>query len=254
MTRGINGAWYLDPVVALQKKQVHLEFIRRCTRDAEPRVILKTDLFEESGGWDQTLFDLYRPGQTAVGMDIAAGTVMEAARRCPSPGIHFLACDIRRPALRPESMDMVVSLSTLDHMESEADFLAGLSELVLLLKPGGRLIVTLDNPQNPLYHPLRWASRRGWLPFKLGYTASMREMNRLLTKLGLEICANDWLLHNPRMVSTLLFLGLRKRLRERADGPIRALLTLFAVLGRLPTRKWTACFVAVCAQRRNGSS
>jgi SAM-dependent methyltransferase len=249
MMRGKNGAWYLDRVVALQKKHVHLGFIRRGVRDAEARIFLKTDLFEESGGEDQILFDLHRPGCTGIGMDMATDTVIQAARRCPAPGIHFLACDIRHPALRPGSMDLILSISTLDHVESAADFRAGLGELVQLLSPGGLLIVTLDNPQNPMYHPLRWASRRGWLPFKLGYTASMRELNRLLAQLGLEILANEWLLHNPRMISTLLCLGLRKLLRKHADRPIRALLMLFAVLGRLPTRRWTACFVAACARR-----
>ncbi len=117
------------------------------------------------------------------------------------------------------------------------------------MREGGLLIVTLDNPDNPLYPPLRCASRRGWIPFSLGYTASMPELNRLLADLDLEVVANDWLLHNPRMLSTLLFLGLRKALGRHSDRLIEALLGLFAKLGRLPTRRWTACFVAACARR-----
>jgi len=247
-----RGAWYLDREVALQKKRVHLEFIRRSARDARVRVYLKTDLFEEAGGEDHILFDLHQSGWTGIGMDMATGTVIQAARRHPAPGIHFLACDIRRPALRPGRIDLITSLSTLDHVESEADFHAGLAEMARLLSPGGLLVVTVDNPQNPMYHALRWASRRGWLPYRLGHTASMRELNRLLAQLGLEIVATEWLLHNPRIISTLLCLGLRRLLRRRADRPIRALLMLFAVLGRLPTRRWTACFVAACARRPSG--
>jgi hypothetical protein len=49
------------------------------------------------------------------------------------------------------------------------------------------------------------------------------------------------------MVSTLLFRALRLLLGRRADVPIRALLAAFAAIGRLPTRRFTACFVAARA-------
>lgn len=242
-------SWYLDPVVARQKRLVHRDLIHRWASGLVVRTFLKTDLFEEANGADQLLFDLYPPTCWAVGMDVTARTVSRAARRCQNPSARFLICDVRRPALRPGSVDLVVSTSTLDHLASAAEFRASLAEIAGLLREGGLLIVTLDNPDNPLYPPLRWASRRGWIPFSLGHTVSMQELNRLLAELNLEVVGNDWLLHNPRMLSTLLCLGLRKALGRRADRPIEALLGLFAKLGRLPTRRWTACFVAACARR-----
>ncbi len=244
-----SASWYLDPAVARQKRQVHRELIHRWARGLEVRAFLKTDLFEEANGADQILFDLYSPSAQAVGMDLSAATVRRAAGNCPNPSARFLVCDIRRPALRPGCLDLIVSTSTLDHLENAAEFRASLAELAGLLREGGLLIVTLDNPGNPLYRPLRWASRRGWVPFPLGYTASMSELNRLLTGLGLEVVGNDWLLHNPRMISTLFWLGLRKLFGKKADRAIPAILTLLDKLGQLPTRRWTACFVAACARR-----
>jgi len=121
-----------------------------------------------------------------------------------------------------------------------------------LLRPGGLLIVTLDNLENPLYRPLRWASRRGWTPFSLCYTVSMKGLTRALTGIGLEVTHTELLLHNPRGVTTLLCLALRKLLGRRADLPVRALLGAFSLLGRLPSRRWTACFIAACARRPAG--
>ena len=246
---GESASWYLDPVVAKQKRQIHRELIYRWARDLEVRSFLKTDLFEEANGADQLLFDLYPAAQLAAGMDLCAATVRRAARRCDNPTARFLVCDIRHPALRPGCLDLIISTSTLDHLETAAEFHAALAELAGLLREGGLLIVTVDNPQNPLYHPLRWASRRGWTPFSLEHTVSMSELNRLLANVGLEVVGNDWLVHNPRVVSTLVWMGLRKLFRTHADGVIGSFLRLLERLGRLPTRRWTACFIAVCARR-----
>jgi SAM-dependent methyltransferase len=243
-------SWYLDPIVAEQKRQVHRDLVYRWAGHLQVRTYLKTDLFEEANGEDQILFDLYPTDCRALGMDLSVQTVREAMRRCPNPAARFLVCDIRRMALRPGCADLIVSTSTLDHLESAAELRASLAELAGLLGEGGLLVVTLDNPANPLYAPLRWASRRGWVPFTLGFTASMAELNRLLAELDLEVVGNEWIIHNPRLVSTLVFLGLRKLLGAHADRPIGILLRLFAGLGRLRTRRWTACFVAAGARKR----
>jgi hypothetical protein len=66
---------------------------------------------------------------------------------------------------------------------------------------------------------------------------------------GLVVTDRDWLIHSPRMISTLVALGLRKLLGTRADRPIRALLAAFALLGRLPTRRYSACFLAAPARK-----
>ena len=118
-----------------------------------------------------------------------------------------------------------------------------------VVKPSGLLFITLDNPWNPLYPMLRWATRLRRAPLILGQTASLSELNAWLRELGMEVTDHDWLIHNPRLLSTLLFLGLRKILGRAGDGPVRALLGLFGLLGRLPSRPLTACFVAVRARK-----
>jgi SAM-dependent methyltransferase len=237
---------YLDPLVAAQKRRVHQELVWRWTRGIAIRRALKTDSFEEAHGDDCILFDLF-PSARVLGMDLAYSTARRAQSRCPTERIQFLVSDVRSLAIRAESMDAIVSTSTLDHFDTRAEFARSIGQLAGVLRPGGVLVITLDNPRNPFYAVLRWASRRGWLPFRLGYTSTLSGLVRCLEDAGLQVSSTDALIHNPRMVSTLLFRALRLLLGHRADIPIRALLAAFAALGRLPTRQFTACFVAACA-------
>lgn len=242
-------SWYLDRLVAEQKRRLHQELVCRWARGLRISKVLKTDSFEEAYGADQILFDLFPEAGCAIGIDLAWSTARRAQARCPSPRVQFLTGDVRRLPLRSESVDAIVSTSTLDHFDSRADFCTALGELMRVLRPGGLAIVTLDNLHNPLYALLRMASRRGWAPFRLGYTASQSGLLRHLQEAGLEVIAAERLIHNPRLISTLVFLGLRRLLGRQADPPIRGLLKLFATLERLPTRRFTACFVAACARK-----
>ncbi|MGA2215702.1 MAG: hypothetical protein ABSH31_20690, partial [Bryobacteraceae bacterium] len=74
--------WYLDPLAAAQKREVHLEWIKR---NAPPglriQTVLKTDLFEEAYGQDELLFSLPFDGSLKIGCDVSAPTVARAADR-----------------------------------------------------------------------------------------------------------------------------------------------------------------------------
>lgn len=242
-------SWYLDPLVAAQKREVHQELIRRWTRDMRLRRVLKTDLFEEANGADAILFDLFPPGVAVIGCDIAESTVVRARGRAVNGGLSVCVCDVRQPAVRTSSLDLVISTSTLDHFDAAADIETALRQLAATLRPGGRLIVTLDNPRNPLYGMLRWYSRTGRAPFRLGETMSAPQLRRALERAGLRVVAEDVLIHNPRLISTALILALRRLAGAHADGFIAAILRAFAALGRLPTRGLTGCFVAACAMK-----
>lgn len=247
-----SPSWYMDPLVARQKGQVHLQAVRRWTAGLEPRRILKTDLFEEAFGEDQILVGLSSDAGLVRGMDTALSTVLAATKRLPVLANRVIVTDIRSAAFRHAAFDLIVSTSTLDHFESRQEYLSALRELGRILAPGGLLVLTLDNPLNPLYYPLKWFSRMGVGPFPLGYTPSPAALREDLARLGLELRDHAWLIHNPRGVSTLLILMLRRLLKARADAPIGALLRLFNYLDRWPTRRFTACFLAVLAVKLPG--
>lgn len=235
--------------MALQKRRTHLELVQRWTDVAVPARLLKTDLFEEANGDDHILFDIAPPPGRRFGFDLAHATVRQAAQRFPDSSDGLFCCDVRRLAIASNSLDLIVSTSTLDHLNSVRELRNAIGELARALKPGGRLILTLDNSRNPIYWALRLMSRLGWLPFHLGVTVSRARMIGMLEQVGLEVLDSRMLIHNPRLLSTALFLGLRRLFGSRADGLIAGLLRLFATLERLPTREFTACFSAACARK-----
>ena len=242
----MTPSWYLDPLVARQKRDEHLALLRTWC-DGHRGVMLKTDLFEEAHGADE-LLSAFPSYATIVGMDLVPETAFRARGRTLA-SVRCLASDVRRLALAGGSVSVIFSNSTLDHFDLTRDLEAAIRELVRVLRPGGLLIVTLDNPRNPLYGLLKWVSRRGWVSIRLGHTLSRHELADRMRSAGLEIVGSRVLIHNPRLVSTAIFFLLRRALGRHADVPIRFLLAAFDRLGRLPTRERTACFVAVCGRK-----
>jgi glycosyltransferase involved in cell wall biosynthesis len=243
-----NGSWYMDPLVAAQKRAVHLEWIRRNVPAQQSVVVLKTDAFEEAYGDDALLSSLPEPS-LAIGMDIDCATVHRAAQREHSVPAALLAADVRDLPFADASIDVVVSNSTLDHFSRKEDIDISIRELARILKPGGRLLITFDNPRNLLYQLFRGVAHWTGLSFRLGHTLGRRRLLAALESAGLEVRATDWLIHNPRFVSTLLFLSARRWGGRYAARIVAGLLRVFAALGHLPTRSMTACFVAACAEK-----
>jgi SAM-dependent methyltransferase len=242
-----SPSWYLDPLVARQKRRAHLELLRSYVNHS--RIFLKTDLFEEAYGDDALFPGIALGARLRLGIDISTRTVRAAAARHTELAAGSVVADVRRIPFRSGSVDLILSNSTLDHFQTAAELHEALAELTRVLQPGGRLIVTLDNPWNPLYWPLRAMSRVRATPFSLGRTFSAPKLVRALKRCGLEIERTGTLLHNPRILSTILFLALRRCLGERADPSVRALLAFFAMGEKLPTRWLTGCFICVCARK-----
>lgn len=253
MSHSQQPNWYLDPLAAAQKRDVHLEWIRRNVPPGlRIQTVLKTDLFEEAYGRDELLFSLPFDASLKIGFDVSAAVVARAANRPNDSACRFINADVRWLPLADECIDLVLSNSTLDHFDTELEIEQSLHEMTRVLKPGGILLVTLDNPRNPLFFMLR--ASVGWMgvSFRLGKTLPRRKLLRLLDREGLELQSTGWLIHNPRFISTLVFLALRRTLGPRADGAIRWLLAAFSKLGHLPTRGFTGVFVAACARKPGG--
>jgi SAM-dependent methyltransferase len=244
-----DAAWYLDPLVGRQKQELNLAWVKAWARGVGSRRVLKTDAFEESHGKDSLLGDFFPEARLLIGMDVAWHTVHSAREHTPRESAAYVACDVRALPFGEAALDVVISTSTLDHFDSEHEFQGALAELARVLRPGGRLIISLDNLSNPLYRLLRLACRIPGAPFRLGYTTNREGLAKALDEAGLRLIGEGRLIHNPRLVSTLLFLGLRKCLGRSAEHPIGWLLSAFAHLERLPTRGISACFITACAEK-----
>lgn len=188
---------------------------------------------------------------TAVAVDIAQPLLKTAAAR--HPDLQVVCADARRLPIRQGSIDCAVSLSTLDHFDSTDDIEAALGELFQVMKAGSRLVVTLDNPQNPVVglrnvlpqRPLRAA---GVLAYQVGATLDEAGLKRALARAGFETLETAFILHCPRVlavpVSNLIARyapGLRRRWLKH--------LAAWERLGRWRLARRTGYFVAVLARK-----
>jgi SAM-dependent methyltransferase len=210
--------------------------------------ILKTDLFDElaSPGLYPALAD--RADQV-VAVDISAKVIAAARRRYPE--LEAEVADVRELPFPPASFDAALSNSTLDHLATEEEAWAGLTELGRVIRPGGRLLVTLDNPLNPVV-AVRNALPRGIaravrrVPYDSGWTCGPRRLRRMLVDSGFRPVRTTVIMHAPRFaIAQLDRWGARPRDTQR----LIARLLAAERLERWPTRYLTGHFVAALGIR-----
>ncbi|HEX3136351.1 MAG TPA: class I SAM-dependent methyltransferase, partial [Casimicrobiaceae bacterium] len=108
--------------------------------------VLKTDLFDEAMG--SGLYPLLSArGRRVAAIDVAPTVLAAATARYPA--LLAVEADVRRMPFAGDTFDVVVSNSTLDHFETHDEILASLRDFHRILRPGGRLLLTMDNLANP---------------------------------------------------------------------------------------------------------
>ena len=189
----LPGAW------RRQARAEHLDLLARWLGVPRGRW-LKTDLYEERDP-DRALLP-HLPHAEWTGVDVSP---VVAARS----GARAATTDVRALPFPDATFDGVLSTSTLDHFDDERDIDGSLSELHRVLRFGGELVLTLDNPQNPLVRlrntlPPGVARRTGLVPFAVGATYAEDRGRRALEGAGFEVLATEHLLHVPHVVGTRL--------------------------------------------------
>jgi SAM-dependent methyltransferase len=216
--------------------------------------VLKTDLF------DEVLTDgLYpvvaRKAEQVTGMDVAASAAAQAMVR--HPRLTALSADARRLPFADGSFDAIVSNSTLDHFATLDDVAVSLRELARITRPGGTMILTLDNLANPVVAlrsvlPLGPLRRLGLVPYYVGATCGPQRLRALVSEAGFTVTRVEQILHCPRVLAVAL-----ARVVERHGSPemqrrLLRHLAWYERLERWPTREWTSYFTAVLAVRDAG--
>lgn len=245
----IAGHYYHDAVIGRIKREAHLRLIARWCGDLRGKVVLKTDLFEEAHGSDQLLFDL--PEDTVrVGVDISpliahrAGKQAGAAATSPP---HLLAGDVLALPFKPDRYDVVVSNSTLDHFPERSLIGAALGELYRVLKPGGVLVVTLDNPHSLSYLAGRLKRFLRPDPFYLGHTISRRALREMLARVGYRVTDTTAIMHGLENHSSAAMWAAGRLGGPRLPAAIGRVLGALESLEAAPTRYFTGAFVAARA-------
>lgn len=200
---------------------------------------LKTDLYEERSPHRALLEHL--GSASWVGCDLSPEVVSRAADRTTCAG---LAGDVRSLPFAPATFDGVLSTSTLDHFATADELSAALAELRRVLRPGGVLLLTLDNPGNPLIRlrnalPTRVARATGLSPFAVGHTLGEAAGRAALSAAGFRVERSSHLLHAPHVVGTRL---------ARFGWYERGVLPRTTALGRTRLASRTGHFVAFLAR------
>jgi SAM-dependent methyltransferase len=248
---GYAEAWLTEKPQRIWRRHsdaLNARLIRKWLPGERMDLIVKTDLFDEAvtGGLYTTLLE--RAVHVAA---IDVSPIVTTAARAKHPAMLAAAGDIRDTPLRSRCADAVVSLSTLDHFDSVDDIPLALMEIYRILKPGGVLVLTMDNPSNPILAvrnslPYSATHRAGLVPYPVGKTHGVKTMSRLIEEAGLDITDRTAIMHAPRMAAIQAL----RLARGDHGGPRRTVaktLMAFETLERLPTRYFTGHFIAVRA-------
>jgi SAM-dependent methyltransferase len=242
--RGDLGAW------RTVSDAVNADLIERWLPKAPEGRVLKTDLFDELVG--QGLVGTLTESFAAVaGIDVSPTLVDVVKPRHPQ--LDARVADIRELPFEDGAFDAVVSNSTLDHFPSQTEITASLREINRVLRPGGALLVTLDNGTNPVVAarnamPQRWRDATGLVPYDVGATCRRpRDLRALLEGAGFGVTELGAVLHCPRVIGVLVGNAVDRRDNERARRRYTRTLVGFERLSRLPTRFVTGHFIAALA-------
>jgi len=254
---------YWDKVSRIQQKTLPDRLWRRHSDAVDSRLLarwlpdkkaglyLKTDMYNESLGSGIRL-PARAASWTAIGMDIAL-EMLKASRRA---GGHqcVVATDIRELAFAGDSFDAIFSNSTLDHFDSTDQIAISLSECYRVLKPCGRLILTMDNPVNPVLAIRQELSNHLLLKLRVttfyyGRTLYPGALKRTLEKAGFKILDMQPVLHCPRVFAIPVAKLVERHASSGTKRHFLEYLKRFEKLSRLPTRYLTGHYTAVCCQK-----
>ena len=254
---------YWDAIVEETQSQKSLDIWRRYSQRVYRRLIsdwlpstnkgrcLKTDLFEEAVTPHNLLQDL---GARSIGMDISHSVVQRARRRLTgnsNPPLCLVG-DLRQLPLASGAISQIISGSSLDHFTDKADIATCLAEFKRVLAPGGVLILTLDNPENPViwlrnHLPFVWLNRLGLVPYYVGATYYQNEARQQLESVGLKVTNATAVFHVPRAPAIWLSVLIAHIRWKALENFCVNIFHSFEILRRLPTRRHTGYYLAVRA-------
>ncbi len=228
------------PLWRLQSDAVNRRLVQRWL-PAKLGSVLKTDLFDEFAAAG-VYPELAPRSRRVVGIDVSEAVAAAAAQRHPS--LEAAVADVRALPFGDGEFDAAVSISTLDHFEGPDDVAAALRELCRVLRPGGPLLITMDNPLNPAVAarnrlPARASRRLRGVPWGAGWTCGPGRLRAMLSQAGFTVRAESAVLHAPRALVAAA---------GRRPAALRAAM-LAEALERLPTRYLTGHFVAALGVR-----
>lgn len=215
-------------------------------------VMLKTDAFDEavSEGLSQILASR---AERVIYIDGSLGVLQLA--RSTQGSILAVCCDVRQLPFASGAIEIVVSNSTLDHFSNSRHIVASLKELKRVLCTSGQLILTLDNPVNPLVSlrqllPKNLLRRFRLIPYFVGVTLGPSRLKHHLGELDFSIQKMEAIMHCPRVLAVAISRIVQRRGSPQAQKRYLSFLAWFERLECWPTRYLSGYYIAVNAINR----
>lgn len=239
-------------------KEVYQELMDRWMQSSPGGRALKTDLFDEAIGTDGLIPLCGQKCDSVFGTDVSFEVAVAAKRRMIKErnGWHGPICsDVRKLPFKSESFDHVISNSTLDHFAHKESIRESLRELCRLMRSGGSLLITLDNPSNPIVlfrnlAPYRLLKLLGIIPFYMGVTLSKSQLIRMLESSGFEVDESTAIVHSPRILAIWTGRILNRTGNRKVKQYVSRVLEVCERLEKLPTRYLSGYYVAALATKR----
>ncbi len=230
-------------------REHYAELVRRYLRGGGR--VLKADAFEEI--WGREVVDaLFERFSQVVVADLALPALRQGARLHADRGLWWVE------PYADGSFDAVTSFSTLNHFQTVEEIGVSLRELARITRPGGQLLITLDNASNPLLAmrnviPNRLLQRLGLAPYEYGKTLSAGGFRAVLAETGWVVREFTTVVHVLRAlaVAAARYCGERRWL---TPALYRELLRPCELLEEAPTRLWTGYFLLALAALGSGAA
>jgi len=241
-----------DILLAEHYRDSHLELIERWLDLSSGKTVLKTDLFAEAKCPARSFFrELVKRDCFFTASDISDQICMEAKNLTgySANPVSYVATNICSTPFSDGYFDIIISDSTLDHYQEKDQIKVALREIARILKPGGTLLITLDNKSNITEPLFRLYIALGLSPFYIGKTYNMKELKQALRETGFKIIDDDYLIHNPRFFAKLFIRILRKLDGRKSSSRISRMLAYFDSFKNKKSRFLTSQFIAVKAEK-----
>jgi SAM-dependent methyltransferase len=235
-------------------RRVYLHLVQSWLPGDSSGFRLKTDLFEEAVSAHHLLGDL---GPHSIGIDTSSVVVGSAHYRLLQEGLSrsLVVGDLRQLPFRPRSINQILSGSSLDHFSCKSDITRSLEELAQVLTDGGVLVITFDNPHNPIiwvrnHLPFVWLNRSGLVPYYVGVTFTSKEARHELQAAGLTLTHEAVVCHAPRVLA-IAVVSLAEHFNwQWLETFVARLLYRCEALERWPTRYFSGYYLAFRAEKR----
>jgi len=184
--------YYIGNTLARYKQREFFRVLNKWSKREFKRA-LKTDSFEEAFGDDEITGKLSESSKNVINLDISYEILKQACLRNSGRKFRAVAADISCMPFEDSTFDLIFSSSTYGYLD---DIKRGLKEAYRILKPGGSLIISINNKYGFFFRLMtRIFVHFNRIPFFLSNPYSACNFIKLLNEAGFKVTQHEYIVH-----------------------------------------------------------